>query len=118
MNDDDRLKHAFGTLRRHDEKHAPPFKVSEAPPAERSRGKVIALFAAPATALAVAAAAMLFVVRADRSPPAPTAATQSARVVATPADLAPLDFLLDVPAGSVISNKPVFDDAVVSEVKR
>jgi len=117
MNDDDRLKHAFGTLRRHDEKHAPPFKVPEAPPKERSRGKVIALFAAPAAALAVAAAAMLFVVRADRSP-APTAATPTVQIVATPVDLAPLDFLLDVPAGSVISSKPVFDDAELSEVKR
>ena len=117
MNDDDRLKHAFGTLRRHDEKHAPPFRVPETQPKQRSRGAVIALFAAPATALAVAAAALLFVVRADRSP-APTAATPSVQVVATPADLAPLDFLLDVPAGSVISTKPVLDDAVLSEVKR
>jgi hypothetical protein len=118
MNDDDRLKHAFGTLRRHDEKHAPPFKVPATPPAERSRGKVIALFAAPATALAVAAAAMLFLVRGERSP-APTAATPpSVQVAAAPADLAPLDFLLDVPAGSVISNERVFDDSVLSEVKR
>jgi hypothetical protein len=113
--DDERLKRSFHALRRHEERHAPPFKLPPARPADRSRAKVIALFAAPAAALAIAATAMLFLMQAERS-------SSRAAEVATPAqaevELAPLDFLLDVPAGSVISNRPIFDERNLSEVRR
>lgn len=123
--DDEKLKRAFGALKREDARKAPTFEaIGQRPKRRRSPWIVVVPIA---SAGAAAAAAMLVVWSNYSMAPqaaAPSAASEAelgasaggAREsdgVAVIPDPAPLDFLLDLPGSSALAATTSFDAKVI-----
>src|SRR5689334_6250783 len=111
MNDDERLKQTFDKLREDDARRAPSFESIRGK-RRRTTSPVVVLFPA-----AIAAAAVLVVWCHRPESATPTAVVAAAPVPASgeslavpPADDAPLDFLLRVPA---LRGAPDFDTSLL-----
>jgi len=117
MNEDERLKRAFEALRRHDERGARPFRRPIGDP-ERAKRRWRPIFMVAPAGLAVAAAALLFTIAGRRNAPSAMAPPDSGRPRAgVAADVAPLDFLLEPPRSSVVSNHAAFEASVLPGVR-
>lgn len=107
---DDALRARFQRLRAHDARRAPPFHASwgRRPPGP-SVWRLATAAGAAAGGLAAAAALLLWCGASSlRTHDAPTAAVVPPPSPAS-AEPLPLDFLLDLPSGSVLRTTPDFD---------
>lgn len=124
--DDEKLKQAFGALKREDARDAPSFEsIAKRPKRRRSPWVVVV----PLASVGAAAAAMLLVWSSTTSmapqaaAPGPASrsdlgraggggARESDGVAVTLSDPAPLDFLLDLPGSSALAATTSFDTKV------